>query len=214
MFYDNDRVAEITQISERVNKSFVVSWWRPIVGSSSTNSAPTRRDPSWDASLIRCASPPESVFARLSRERYSSPTLSINWRLVISRSTGSEMSFSLPTNFRFFINSCASLIDIEVKSTIFFPGICICPLLPRCGLGWGSTNHYVKCFCSKTFSITGATFIECCKVFCTESVTFRTCTIWWIKREQPWFYFRKREAIIFTRKFRGEDKFFACFERR
>ena len=36
-------------------------WWRPIDGSSSTYSVPTRPDPIWLASRMRCASPPASV---------------------------------------------------------------------------------------------------------------------------------------------------------
>ncbi len=71
---------------------------------------------------MRCASPPESVFARLSSVRYSIPTLSINWRRAsISLSTVCAISFSFGVRGRFLRKSCASCIVIEVTSTIVFP---------------------------------------------------------------------------------------------
>ena len=50
--------------------SFVLSlWWRPIEGSSKTYVTPTNPDPIWLASLILWASPPDNVWALLSRVR-------------------------------------------------------------------------------------------------------------------------------------------------
>ncbi len=54
----------------RVAISFSLSrWWRPIEGSSSTYMTPTRLDPIWVASRIRCASPPDRVRAERDSER-------------------------------------------------------------------------------------------------------------------------------------------------
>ena len=44
-------------------------WCRPIEGSSRMYSTPTRLDPIWVASRIRCASPPDSVDAARSSDR-------------------------------------------------------------------------------------------------------------------------------------------------
>ena len=70
-------------------------WCRPIDGSSSTYSTPVRPDPICVASRIRCASPPASVAAGRSSDRYPSPTsarkpsrvwISLNGRSAISSS--------------------------------------------------------------------------------------------------------------------------------
>ena len=54
----------------RVAISFSLSrWCRPIEGSSSTYITPTRLEPIWVASRIRCASPPESERAERPSER-------------------------------------------------------------------------------------------------------------------------------------------------
>ena len=79
--------------------SFTLSFWcKPIDGSSSTYNTPVRPDPIWDANLILCPSPPESVAAGRLRFKYSSPTLIKNPILF-------ESSFktSLAINFWFLL---------------------------------------------------------------------------------------------------------------
>ena len=97
-------------------------WWRPILGSSSTYSAPTRPEPSCDASLMRCASPPESVLARRSSVKYSIPTFFIkSKRSMISRSAGQAISCCFFVSFSLPMKSIASWTVIDVKPTILVP---------------------------------------------------------------------------------------------
>ena len=61
---DEHRVAEVAQARSSVSMSRRLSrWCRPIDGSSSTYSVPTRPEPIWLARRMRCASPPASVAA-------------------------------------------------------------------------------------------------------------------------------------------------------
>ena len=61
VLYHNQRIAQIPQMLQR-GSSFALSLWcRPILGSSSIYSTPTRPEPICVAKRMRCASPPESV---------------------------------------------------------------------------------------------------------------------------------------------------------
>ena len=61
---DDQRVAQIAELLQRLEQPRLSRGCRPIVGSSSTYSTPHRPLPIWLASRMRCASPPESVGRR------------------------------------------------------------------------------------------------------------------------------------------------------
>src|SRR5581483_1453708 len=119
-----------------------------MVGSSRTYNAPTRPEPSCEANLILCASPPDNVCARRSSDKYSMPTLSIKSRRdSISRKTTLEIFFSRTVNLRFSKKSYASLMDIDVKSTMFLLPIKTCSASSRslAPLQTGQTSLPKKC---------------------------------------------------------------------
>jgi hypothetical protein len=67
-------------------------WCRPIEGSSRTYSTPTSAEPICVARRMRCASPPDSVAAARSIDRYPMPTFSRNRsRSSISRTISRAM---------------------------------------------------------------------------------------------------------------------------
>jgi hypothetical protein len=61
---DDEGVAEDPQPDQRLDESRLSRWCSPMDGSSSTYRTPTRPDPIWVASRMRCASPPDRVAAR------------------------------------------------------------------------------------------------------------------------------------------------------
>ena len=60
---------EVPEPLERLDQPRLSRWCSPIDGSSRTYRTPTRPEPIWDASRIRCASPPDNVPADRPSER-------------------------------------------------------------------------------------------------------------------------------------------------
>ncbi len=85
-------------------------------------STPTRLDPIWVASLIRCASPPDSVAAARSSVRYPTPTLSRKRsRSTISFMIRAAIWVSELLSSRPSRNEIASRADLRVNWWIPIP---------------------------------------------------------------------------------------------
>jgi hypothetical protein len=90
---------------------------RPIVGSSNTYVTSVSDEPRWRIIFVRCASPPDSVPAGRSSERYPSP-ISSNESSRCCRPPTSGATDGSSTER---IQSARSLICIEQTSAMFFP---------------------------------------------------------------------------------------------